>query len=100
MIATRNGWTIEGTPREIAELIGTVPACSLYETPEWNRTKHDTIYKTGKEALKGFEWMHKAEAVGQEQANKAIKSKTLEYIKSGMGLPDEIDPDEPGIKQI
>lgn len=34
MKATKNGWTVEGTPREIAELIGTVPACSLYETPE------------------------------------------------------------------
>lgn len=81
MKATKNGWTVEGTPREIAELIGMVPARSLYETPEWK-------------------WMHKAEAIGQEQANKAIKSKTLEYIKSGRGLPDEIDPDEPGIKQI
>ena len=95
MKATKNGWTVEGTPREIAELIGMVPARSLYETPEWNRMPCDK-----KAALKDFERMHIAEAIGQELANKAIKSKTLEYIKSGRGLPDEIDPDEPGIKQI
>lgn len=95
MRATRNGWTIEGTPREIAELIEKVPARSLYETPEWNRIPHDR-----KAALKDFDRLHVAEAIGQEQAKKAIKSKTLEYIKSGMGLPDEIDPDEPGIIQI
>ena len=95
MKATKNGWTIEGTPREIAELIGTVPARSLYETPEWNRIPH-----ARKVSMKDFARMLKAEAIGQKQANKAIKSKTLEYIKSGKGLPDEIDPDEPGIIQI
>ena len=34
MKATKNGWTVEGTPREIAELIGAAPANTLppYET--------------------------------------------------------------------
>lgn len=56
MKATKNGWTVEGTPREIAELIEKVPARSLYETPE------------GKAPLKDFERMHITEEIRQAQA--------------------------------
>lgn len=63
MKATKNGWTVEGTPREIAELIGMVPARSLYETPEGNRIPRDR-----KAALKDFERMHITEEIRQAQA--------------------------------
>ena len=42
MKATKNGWTVEGTPREIAELIGMVPVQSIYETPEAKRPLYET----------------------------------------------------------
>lgn len=76
MKATKNGWTIEGTPREIAELIGVVPACSLYETPEWNRIQRDR-----KAALKDFDLLHIAEAIRQEQAKVDKRLKECEELE-------------------
>lgn len=69
MKATKNGWTVEGTPREIAELIGMVPARSLYEKPEWNRIPHDR-----KVAIKDFERMLKAERRSNQKHSNTSKA--------------------------
>lgn len=67
MKATKNGWTVEGTPREIAELIEKVPACSLYETPEGNRIKTEAIRQEQAKVDKRLKECEELERRGKER---------------------------------